>query len=127
MNTFRTITIPLATLILSILIKYAQVSPQVMQADPFKFLAVEFDLLLISLSILLGAYFKKRQSQDAPAHLFVPLLFTVVILIACFAVDGVSKTTFQFVKNHLLWFEVIAPNFLSTSAVSWSIYSIQTN
>lgn len=104
METIKSVGISLLILFFSILIKVTTTSVtdiNVINNDPYQIIMIGFDLILISLSMLFGAYFSTRSSSDNQADLFKPLVGIFGLTLICFALVALCKSNMAFVKSNI--------------------------
>ena len=96
----------------------------VINNDPYQIIIIGFDLILISLSILLGAYFSTRSPADRQIDLFKPLVGIFGLTLICFALVGFCNSNIAFVKNYINIFKIWIPNLLGLLSVFWSVLAV---
>lgn len=124
-NLWKSVGISFLVLILSLLIRISNAPENILNTAPVSLFASQYDLVLISFSILTGSYFTFEHPNTSAKNLFPPMAVNFAVLVICFALGSIAKTHWSVVINHSNYFKVWGPNLLGLFSVGFSTYFVK--
>jgi L-asparagine transporter-like permease len=126
MEELKSTGIALVTVLLSISIRFitlAMVQPEEMKKNIQQVYAVGFDLIMISLSILLSLYFSYRAAADQHkrARLFTPMLGVFIATLLSLLLLALTLAGIDWVDAHRLMVTIWIPNVIGLVSIALSI------
>ena len=123
--------ISLLALCLSLSIKFSNTPVKLLNEDPLSLFTVQYDLILLSFSLLLGSYFAKKSAGVEPRDvksknpLLIPMAVAFCAIILCFMLENITKTDWAFVKAWPFAFKVLIPVLLGAFTVGFTVLFVQ--
>ena len=124
MELIKSVSISLVILVLSINLKIVHAPPTVLENNLSSIFLVQYDLILLALSILLGSYFSAENVEEK--NLFIPTFIVFVMLILCLALDGITKTKIPLVVEYMTALSLVAPNALGLFATGFAVFAVRS-
>nr|VFJ92419.1 MAG: hypothetical protein BECKLFY1418A_GA0070994_10235 [Candidatus Kentron sp. LFY] len=87
-----------SVLLISLVIKISNAAPEVLNNHPVSLFALQYDLILIAFSLLVGSYFTNPGKKE----LFLPMVITFLMLTLCYAFNNVSGSNWAIVNDYMM-------------------------
>ena len=124
MEELKSTGIALVTVALSIVIRVitlAMVQPEELRKNIQQVYAVGFDLIMISLSILLGLYFSYKANQQKRALLFGPMVGVFIATLLILLLSALTLAGIGWIDSHRGMFTIWIPNLIGLVSIALSI------
>ena len=120
------ISLSVAGIILAIIFKGVSLSivdPDKLNNDPIQLFAIQFDLLIIGLTLIAGTVLVlNREKWHVVVIPFFYILFCILLILL---LAGISMTTWQCIQPYKDWLTIWIPNILGITVIALTIISIR--